>query len=278
MVNWLHTFHPQAILISFGPFHLYWYGLFIVLGILSALGISFKLAKYYKIENESLFDLSFWLIINGLIGARLYDIFLQLPYYMNHPLAMLKIWQGGLAIHGAIIAGLITIYFFARRHNLSFWALTALMVPGLVFAQAIGRWGNYFNQELFGLPTDLPWGIPIDLINRPWSYFSNNFFQPTFLYESLGCFFIFLLLGAINLYLIRKKQLNSYYFVWMVALYMVLYSILRFGLEFIRIDEAPILFNFRWPQVISLIFIIFSVIILIINYHAHHKQTKENKF
>ncbi len=273
MINWLHTFHPQPTLLAFGPLHIYWYGFFMVLGILAALGISFKLAKYYKIAPGILFDLSFWLIINGLIGARLYDVFLQFSYYLHNPSAILKIWQGGLAIHGAIIAGLITVFIFTKKRKLSFWKLTALVVPGLALAQAIGRWGNYFNQELFGVPTNRAWGIPIDFINRPWSYLTNDFFQPTFLYESLGCLLIFLLLSGFNLYLIKKDQLNDYYFIWTTALYMLLYSVLRFSLEFIRLDNTPLFLNLRWPQVISLILILASFSFLIYNPHA---KTKSN--
>jgi phosphatidylglycerol:prolipoprotein diacylglycerol transferase len=268
MINWLHTFHPQSIIFSYGFISIHWYGLFIVLGILVALGISLKLAKYYKISSDTLFDLVFWLIINGLIGARIYDDLLQLPYYLNHPLDSIKIWQGGLAIHGAIIAGLITIYFFAKKRKISFWAFTSLLVPGLALAQAIGRWGNYFNQEIFGLPTDKPWGIPINLLNRPLNYISSSFFQPTFLYESFGCLLIFLILISTTIFLIKKKRLKEYYFIWVTALYMLLYSILRFGLEFIRLDETPTFLSLRWPQLISLVIILISILILIFNPHA----------
>jgi len=273
MINWLHTFHPQAIFLSFGPIHIYWYGLFMVTGIIIALGISYKLARFYKIKTDSLLDISFWLIINGLIGARIYDILLELPYYLKYPLNMFKVWQGGLAIHGAIIAGLITVYFFARKRKISLWSLTAIVTPGLALGQAIGRWGNYFNQELFGLPTTKPWGIPIDLINRPIDYISNDFFQPTFLYESLGCLSIFFVLIGANYLLIKKGKLNKYYFVLLTAFYLILYSILRFCLEFIRIDATPTFLNLRWPQVASL-FIIFGSIILII-FNSYAKKEKK---
>jgi len=273
MFTILHNFHPQAIFISFGVFHIYWYGLFVVLGILAALGVSFFFAKYYFVNKDSLFDLSFWLIINGLIGARVYDIFLQLPYYIQNPLAIFKIWQGGLAIHGGIIAGIITVYLFSRNQKISPWRLSALVVPGLALAQAIGRWGNYFNQELFGFPTNRPWGIPIDLLNRPLNYITANYFQPTFLYESLGCFIIFIFLCLFNYFLIKKQLLIDYYFVWMVSLYVVLYSMLRFGLEFIRLDEAPLFLTLRWPQLISLILIFISSLLIIFNPHA---KTKKN--
>ncbi len=272
MLTILHNFHPQAVFLSFGFIHIYWYGLFVVLGILAALRVSFAFAKHYLIKNDTLFDLSFWLIINGLIGARIYDIFLQLPYYIQNPLAIFKIWQGGLAIHGGIIAGIITVYVFSHHQKISPWKLSALVVPGLALAQAIGRWGNYFNQELFGFPTNSPWGIPIDLINRPFTYLTVDYFQPTFLFESFGCFIIFLFLCFFNFYLIKKQLLIDYYFVWMVSLYVVLYSMLRFCLEFLRIDETPTFLTLRWPQFISLILILISSLLIIFNPHAKTKK------
>ena len=274
MLTIIHNFHPQAIFMSFGIINIYWYGVFVVLGFLAALGVSFFFAKHYLVKNDVLFDLSFWLIVTGIIGARIYDIFLQLPYYVQNPLAIFKIWQGGLAIHGGIIAGIITIYIFSYLQKISPWRLLALIVPGLALGQAIGRWGNYFNQELFGLPTTSSWGIPIDSINRPIAYLTDNYFQPTFLYESLGCFIIFIFLYLFNLYLIKKKQLMDYYFVWMLSFYVVLYSMLRFGLEFIRIDETPVFLALRWPQFISLILIFLSSILIIFNPHAKKNKNK----
>lgn len=273
MINWLHTFHPQAILLSFGPLHLYWYGLFMVLGIIAALGVSLKLARYYQIKAETIFDLAFWLIIVGLLGARIYDVFLNFSYYSDYPLDIFKIWQGGLAIHGALLAGLATIYFFSKRQKISFWVFTAIITPGLAIGQAIGRFGNYFNQELFGLPTAKPWGIPIDLMNRPANYITDQFFHPTFLYESLGCLLIFIVLISLNYLFIKKNKLNSRHNnILLTAVYMILYSILRFCLEYIKIDITPTFFNLRWPQIISLFIIAAFFISLILNYHAHKKE------
>ena len=273
MINWLHTFHPQAILLSLDPIHIYWYGLFMILGILAALFISLKLARYYKIEKEKIFDLSFWLIIIGLLGARIYDVFLNFSYYLKYPLDVFKIWQGGLAIHGAIIAGLLVIYLFSKKQKTSFWTFTSIIVPGLVLGQAIGRFGNYFNQELFGLPTTKPWGIPIDLINRPADYITDIFFHPTFLYESLGCLLIFIILISANYLIIKKRDIaNRYYQILLTVLYMILYSILRFCLEFIKVDATPMFLNLRWPQIISLAIIFVSIIFLIFNYHAKKEK------
>lgn len=278
MITWLHTFQPTALLFSLGPINIYWYGLLIALGIIIALGLSLKITPYYKIEKELIWDLSFWLIINGLIGARLYEVFLELPYYFNQPLNIFKIWEGGLAIHGGLIAGLITIYYFSKKHKIYFWKLCALIVPGLALAQAIGRFGNYFNQELFGRPTDLPWGIPIRLISRPDGFEQFNFFHPTFLYESLGLVLIFIILINYSFYIIKQGRLKNFYFILLTALYMILYSVLRFFLEFIKIDKTPIFLGLRWPQLASLIFIFVFFIILITSYNVKKNihQTKIN--
>ncbi len=277
MINFLHTFNPESILISLGPIDIYWYGFFILIGSLLAISIMIKLASYHNIEKEKIIDLAFYLIITGITGARIYHIFLEFPYYLKYPLDMFKIWQGGLAIHGGIIAGLIVIWLFAKKRKelsseaselsswLWFWLLTAILVPGLALAQALGRWGNYFNQELFGLPTDKPWGIPIEIANRPLEYINSEFFHPTFLYESLGSLLIFFILIAIHVWIIKnQKQKSVMRYALCVISYLILYSILRFSLEFIRIDKTPELLGLRFPQIISLIIIFLTPILLLL--------------
>lgn len=277
MLNFFHSFSPQAILFSWGPIHVYWYGLLMVLAILTALAVVFYLAKLGRINRERIFDLSFWLIIGGLIGARIYDIFLDLSYYLQHPWQILKVWEGGLSIHGAIIFGLAIVWLFARRYKINFWQLSAVLVPGLAIGQAIGRWGNYFNQELFGLPTNGSLGIPIAIENRPGEYFNYEYFQPAFLYESLGCLIIGGLLILWYYQKAKKGIINVRFSVWISSLYMILYSILRFGLEFIKINPTPILFGLRWPQIMSLVIIIIFAIILLLQKHVAHPSEKNQK-
>lgn len=231
------------------------------------MAVAIKLAGYYGIKKEKIIDLGLWLILGGAIGARVYHVFLELPFYLKHPLNIFKVWQGGLAIHGAIIAGLIIIWVFAKKNKIDFWLLASIIAPGLALGQAIGRWGNYFNQELFGRPTNLPWGIPIDFVNRPVEFISKEFFHPTFLYESLGNFVVFVILIFIH-YLIIRRKITSYHRYGgtgklLVISYLFLYSALRFSLEFIRLDPTPEFLGLRWPQVVSLIIIVLSLIILI---------------
>lgn len=270
MFNFLHTYSPQPIIFSLGPFSIYWYGLLIVIGILVGLWLTIKLGRRYGISSDDIFELVLYLIVFGLLGGRLYYLFLELDYYLINPLDVFKIWQGGLAIHGVLIGGIITLIVWTKKkkyfplltrggippNGSTFWQWADLLAPAIILGQAIGRWGNYFNQELFGWPTNLPWGIPIDQVNRPFQFINNNFFHPTFLYESLADLLVFLIL----IFLHKKQKLKSGS---IFLIYLILYSVVRFIMEFWRIDST---YNFgflRWPQVISLVIIILVMIFFI---------------
>lgn len=258
---------------SLGPLQINWYGFFVALAMLVALFIALKIGEKRKIQKEILLDLFFWIIVFGVLGARLYDVILELPFYLKNPGQIIKIWEGGLAIHGGIIAGLLVIIFFARKTKIKFWKLAAISVPGLALAQAIGRFGNYFNQELFGLPTALPWGIPIAQINRPLEFLNENYFHPTFIYESLGSLIIFTILIFITYKQLKVKDGGENSFdILLVTLYMLLYSILRFGLEFIRIDYSPLILGLRTPQVISLVMALAAIFIMVKTYVIQKKE------
>jgi len=262
MINFLHTFEPNPILLSFGFIQIHWYGLILVVAMLSAMFIANRLGTKQGLKKDSIFDLSFYLILGGLAGARIYDIFLELPYYLSHPAQMLKIWEGGLAIHGAIIIGFLILVLFARKNKLNFWQIGMIIAPALALGQAIGRWGNYFNQELFGLPTSLRWGIPININNRPAEFILDKYFQPTFLYESLGCLIIFFFLLVIIKFIEKKIKKNNKLIILPLTFYVISYSILRFFLEFIKIDTTPILGGLRWPQITSLALILIFLILI----------------
>lgn len=266
MFSWLHNFLPQPILFSFGIITVYWYAFFIVLGIIAALFLSLLLASRFKINSEIIWDLSFYLVLFGIIGARVYEIFLEFPYYAAHSSQILKIWEGGLAIHGAIIAGAITLFVYIKKNKLNFWPLLAIVTPGLALGQAIGRFGNWFNQELFGRPTNLPWGIPISTYNRPIEFMSQQFFQPTFLYESFGSLLIAILLFSILWH--QKNNLNNKLAMRIGAGYLALYALLRFSLEFIKIDITPVIFGLRWPQIMSLFLLVIAILIFKKSSHA----------
>ncbi|MDA3840542.1 MAG: prolipoprotein diacylglyceryl transferase [Patescibacteria group bacterium] len=268
-LNFLHYFTPNPVLLSLGPFTIYWYGVFIVIGMMLGIVLTLKLAKLYKIDENKIIDLSFWLIIFSIIGARIYHVLLELPYYLDNPLQIFMLWNGGIAIHGAIFAGLLTIWFYSKKHSLSLLKITSIIVPSLALAQTIGRWGNYFNQELFGRPTNLPWGIPINPFRLPPDYLGVTYFHPTFLYESIGNLLIFLILIYLNYLILKFKKIKLEV---LTFVYLLLYSLLRFTTEFIRIDKTPEMFGLRLPQIVSILIVIISLYFL---YKFRQKNTLE---
>jgi len=266
MFNFLHTFNPQPILLQIGFIKIHWYGFLIALGALLGFFVVLYLAKQYNIAKDDIYNLTFYLIIFGLIGDRLYYVVYAWNYYAQNWLDIFKIWQGGLAIHGAMIAGLLVIYFYCRHHKLNPWLTADIMVVALALAMAIGRWGNYFNQELFGLPTNLAWGIPIKPENRPAQFLNITYFHPTFLYESLSNFFIFIILFIWHKIRLSKIKIpGQIQNAGIIAVfYFILYSLSRFGNEFLRIDYSPYIFGLRWAQFFSLVIICGSFIMLLI--------------
>lgn len=268
MFNFLHSFQPQPILFELGWLKIHWYGFLIAMGILLSFLVVSYLAKQYKIKKDHLYNLAFYLIIFGLLGDRFYYVIYAWEYYSHNLLDIFKIWQGGLAIHGAMIAGLIVIYIYGKRHNIKFGLLADLLVVALPLAMAIGRWGNYFNMELFGRPTDLPWGIPIIESKRPIEFIDFDYFHPTFLYESLWNFFIFIILFAWHkIRLIKNKNNLEQIQGWgnITLAYFVLYSVGRFLNEFLRQDYSPYFLGLRWAQFTSLVIITICLIIIVYN-------------
>lgn len=272
--DFLHNFKPQPIILRLGFFVIHWYGCLIVASITLGFFLVSKLTQRLsarsqglvsdkKTEKQILTDMFFYLIIWSIIGARLYYVFFDLPYYLKHPLDIFKIWQGGLGIFGAIVAGVITLAFFSKKYKINFFLLADLLAPALALGQAIGRWGNYFNQEVFGLPTNLAWGIPIEISHRPAKFLEFEYFHPTFLYESLWNFFTFLLL----LFLWRKfyfrnpnNHQSSLSFSSSLkgepgnifASYLIFYCFGRFFIEFLRVDSLPLLWGLKLGQIMAL--------------------------
>ncbi len=262
----LHTYLPQPILISFGPLVIHWYGFLIALAIWLGFYIAKNLFLHYKLSVNYFYDLGFYLIIFGILGARFWHVLSAWHYYQFHWLDTLKIWQGGLAIHGAVLTGLLVVYFFSRHHHFNFWLLLDILSPALVLGQAIGRWGNYFNQELYGLPSHLPWAIPIALSNRLPHYEAYVFFQPTFFYESLWCLMVFLLLILFHQWRFKKRgSLKNKVFAmpgFIFASYLILYSLERFLIGYLRIDPMFTWLNLRVDQWTSLVLFVAGFLLL----------------
>lgn len=226
---------PGPMLIELGPLAIRWYGLLIALAVLLGLVISSRLARRRGFENGLISDLLPLLVLAAVVGARAYYVLFEWRQYRINWLEALQIWRGGIAIHGALIGGVLAVIGFCRWRRLSFWSLMDVLVPSVALGQAIGRWGNFFNSEAFGLPTDLPWKLSIPLASRPAGYLANEWFHPTFLYESLWDLGLFLILLVLVL---RRRSDGS---PWLpngavTCVYALVYSLGRFWIEALRLD------------------------------------------
>jgi len=260
MFNWFHDYNPQPILLQFGPIQIHWYGFLMVVGGLLGFYLILRLANKYQLDKKLIDDLFLYFVIGAVIGARVYYVIYAWGFYRDNWPDVFKIWEGGLAIHGIMIGGFAATWIFCRIKKQNFLLFADIIVVGIALAQVVGRVGNYFNQEIFGLPTSLAWGIPIDAVNRPPEFISSQYFHPTFLYESLGSLII---VGVLLLFSLRRFKSNTQQPGNVFLLYLVFYSILRFSLEFLRIDYSPLIYGVRWAQIFSTL-IVLTVVFLFV--------------
>jgi phosphatidylglycerol---prolipoprotein diacylglyceryl transferase len=231
--------------IKLGPLFIHYYGVIIMLGALLAAWLTSRQAQRRGEKADTIWDMLPWLLVAGIVGARIWHILtppdsmkslgITTGYYLSHPLDAIAVWNGGLGIPGAVIGGLLAMYYYCRHNRLSFSRWIDFVAPGLAVAQAIGRWGNYINQEVYGAPTNLPWKIFIDEAHRIPAYKDVAYYHPLFLYESIYN----LLNMGILLYLSRKKSeklLDGDLFL----IYLIIYAVGRFLLEFIRVDVPSV--------------------------------------
>lgn len=260
---------------AIGPLFIRFYGIVIMLGALAAAFLAEREAKRRKLNTEFVWDGLVWVLIGGIIGARLWHIFtpppsmlvlnpatgqMVNPYFINGTpqiLDILSIWKGGLGIPGAVIAGAIALYLFSRRKKTSFLMWADIAAPGVALAQAIGRWGNFFNQELYGSPTDLPWAVTIDPPYRVAGYESYSTFHPLFLYESIWNLLMMALLLWLGRRFAGRLKEGDIFLVYLVG-----YPVGRFLLEFLRLD-APIFGTININQTFMLIVAVISAGLLI---------------
>ena len=222
---------------SFGPVEVRWYALFILAGIAAAIVLIRWLAAQRGLDPEFVLDMAPWVVFLSIAGARLYYVLLKADFYLDNPADAFNIRLGGLTIHGALIAGIATVYVFCRLRGERFLVWIDLLVPGVALGQAIGRWGNWANQEAFGTPTDLPWAVTIDPARRPAGYEDQATFHPTFLYESLFNLANAVVLSWLALRLPRTAWLRPGDVAW---IYFVLYGVARLLIERIRTDSLYI--------------------------------------
>lgn len=245
---------PSIADLQLGPFTLRFYALFILIGIVLGIWMTATRLKARGVKAAVAVDVAIWAVPFGIVGGRGYHVLTHLNDYFAPGIdwtSVFRIWEGGLAIYGAIAFGAVGAWLGCRAAGIKFLGFADALAPGLLLAQAIGRWGNYFNNELFGLPTDAPWGLEIPQSNPayPNGLPEGVLFHPTFLYESLWS-----LLGVVILLLVDRKFGPQ----WgrLFALYLVYYSIGRAVIESIRIDPANILLGLRtnvWSAIAGIV-------------------------
>lgn len=257
---------PSVSTLNLGPFTIHFYALSIILGITVAIFVGRKRYQSQGGNPEEISEAAIWAVPIGIIGGRLYHVITSPQKYFGSngdPADALRIWKGGLGIWGAISLGVVgaLVYFKRNKTTLTFTNFLDALAPGVLLAQAIGRIGNWFNQELFGKPTQLPWGLEIKLSNRPKGYEQFLTFHPTFLYELLWCVFVAFLLIRLPGFLKKIPTKTGDIFV----MYIFAYSVGRLWIEALRIDEANVILGLRLNLWVCLIAIILSAIYLISN-------------
>ena len=252
-------------------FNVYYYSLCILLGVIVAYILITREGKKQGLPKEFISDLIFYTLIIGILGARVYYCVFNLDYYLANPSEILKIYNGGLAIHGGVIAGLIFVYFYTKKKNVSFIKILDIVAPAVIIAQSFGRWGNFFNQEAHGGITTYQnlknMHIPEFIING--MHIEGKYYYPTFFFESIWCLigFIILMIARRNKNL-RKGFQIGFYFIW--------YGIGRFFIEAFRTDSL-MFFGLKIAQIVSLIGIIIGIIIIVTNRNNKYYNEMEVK-
>lgn len=252
-------------------FNVYYYSLCILLGVIVAYILITREGKKQGLPKEFISDLIFYTLIIGILGARVYYCVFNLDYYLANPSEILKIYNGGLAIHGGVIAGLIFVYFYTKKKNVSFIKILDIVAPAVIIAQSFGRWGNFFNQEAHGGITTYQnlknMHIPEFIING--MHIEGKYYYPTFFFESIWCLigFMILMIARRNKNL-RKGFQIGFYFIW--------YGIGRFFIEAFRTDSL-MLFGLKIAQIVSLIGIIIGIIIIVTNRNKKYYNEMEVK-
>ena len=247
----------NPVLLNLSFIKIYWYSIMILLGLFIGGSFIIKEGRRFKITEDYMVNMILYAIIFGIIGARLYYVIFNWEYYGQHFIDIFKIWEGGLAIHGGMLFGLLAVIYYTRKYRVNTTRLLDIAVVGLIIGQAIGRWGNFFNGEAHGAATTLEFltslHLPKFIINGMNIY--GTYDQPTFLYESLWC-----LIGFIILLVFRRRQYTK--IGQITSLYLIWYGIGRFAIESLRTDSLMI-GNFKMAQIVSVLFVIIGVFIFI---------------
>jgi phosphatidylglycerol---prolipoprotein diacylglyceryl transferase len=261
----METIKPlNPIALELGPLSIHWYGIIIGTGLLLGLYIATNEAVKRGLQKEVFTDLVLWAVPIALICARIYYVIFNWSYYSQHPNEIIAIWKGGIAIHGALIGAIVTTVVFAKKKNLSFWKLADIAAPSIILGQAIGRWGNFMNQEAHGGPVSREFleslQLPDFIINQ--MYIEGSYYHPTFLYESLWNFIGFLILLISQRLNLKRGEVFLTYVIW--------YSIGRFFIEGMRTDSLMLTDNLRMAQVLSITLVIASTVLIL------YRRTRKN--
>ncbi|MBC2259164.1 prolipoprotein diacylglyceryl transferase [Listeria booriae] len=242
----------DPVAIQLGGISIRWYGVIIATAVVVALLIAMQEAKKRNVDRELLVDLLIWAIPIAIISARIYYVLFEWSYYKDHLNEIIKIWHGGIAIHGALLGSVLTAIIFARIKKVSFWQLADIVAPSLIIAQVIGRWGNFMNQEAHGGPTTRAFleslHLPEFIVNQ--MYIDGVYYQPTFLYESLWNVLGFIVLLVLRRTRILRGELFLSYVIW--------YSIGRYFIEGMRTDSLMLTDTLRMAQMISIVLIVIA--------------------
>jgi phosphatidylglycerol---prolipoprotein diacylglyceryl transferase len=244
---------PGAIVVQLGPLTFRWYGILMASAMAIGLWLAYREARRRGVDPDNLLRACELGLLGGLVGARLYYVVFNLDYYGRYPVKIVAVWEGGLAIHGGVLGGLLLGGTYALWRGLPAVTYLDIAAPSLALGQAIGRWGNFFNEEAFGTPTDLPWRLYISPQHRPIEYVQEEFFHPTFLYESLWDLLVFVLLVRV----FRKRLERAPGALFLT--YLGLYSVGRFMTEALRTD-ALMFGPIRVAQLASIVGVALSLL------------------
>ena len=257
----------DRVFVDLGFVKIYWYSITMFFGVLAGIIVAYLEIKRKKIDKDKFENMAFWAILCGFIGARVYYVLFNLNYYLDNPIEIIEVWNGGLAIHGGIIGAIIAIYVYCHKNKWNLLEILDICAPALIIGQIIGRWGNFFNSEAHGGVVSKTFleGLHLPKFIIDGMYIDGVYYHPTFLYESflnLICFIILMLLR-------KNKKIHIGI---ITGIYLLWYSVVRFFIESLRTD-ALMLGNLRMAQVISIVMFIIGIILIIISY----KQKKYNE-
>ena len=266
------TFVREGIII--GRLFLHYYGLIIMLGVLAGVRLAMIMGKKRGYSDETYWDMVPWMLILGILGARIWHVLmpsvssgLTFGWYLRHPGEILAVWKGGLGIPGGVLGGALGIWLFCRRRRIPFADFMDTITPGVPLGQAIGRWGNYVNQELYGCPSTLPWAITIDPVYREPGYEEIATYHPLFLYESLYNLLIVFCLWKLDRSEKIKLQGGSLFLIYLIA-----YPVGRFFLEFLRLDTAQI-GGININQVVMAVTALTASVLLVFREKRNHRRS-----